>query len=86
MLKGVKENSLFKERQCNLFLNGKKYVELLNIDGLTFDEIDKIIKDIIMNIEYSPQNYTKMIQENYKLRKLLEEKNTFDLQNDITTC
>jgi len=71
----LKENPLFIERQRTLHLKGKKYVELLNIEDLTFVEIDKIIKDIILNIEYSPENYKKMIEENKQLRKLLDEKN-----------
>jgi len=73
--KSLKENSLFIERQRNLMLKGKKYVELLNIDGLTFVEIDKIIKDVIMNIEYSPENYKKILEKNKLLRKQLDEKN-----------
>ena len=71
----LKENPVFIERQCNLILKGKKYIELLNINGLTFAEIDKIIKDIIMNIEYSPENYNKIVEENNKLRKQLDERN-----------
>jgi hypothetical protein len=71
----LKENPVFIERQRTLHLKGKKYVELFNTDGLTFVQIDKIIKDIIMRIEYSPENYYKMVEENNKLRKLLDEKN-----------
>jgi hypothetical protein len=71
----LKENTVFMERQRNLSLKGKKYVELLNTDGLTFGEMDKIIKDIIMNIEYSPENYKKILEDNKQLRKQLDEKN-----------
>jgi hypothetical protein len=71
----LKENPVFIERQRTLNLKGKKYVELFNTDGLTFVQIDKIIKDIIMRIEYSPENYTKMVEENRQLRKKLDEKN-----------
>ena len=71
----LKENSIFMERQRTITIKNKKYVELLTIDGLAFAEMDKIIKDIIMNIEYSPENYKKILEENYLLKKQLEEKN-----------
>jgi len=71
----LKENPVFMERQRNLSLKGKKYVELLNTDDLSFAEIDKIIKDIIINIEYSRENYKKILEENKQLRKQLDEKN-----------
>jgi hypothetical protein len=35
--------------------------------------LDKTIKDIIVSIECTPENYTKIIEENKLLRKQLEE-------------
>ena len=78
----LKSHPLFMERQRNLNLKGKKYIEVLNINGITFTEIDKIIKDIIINIEYSPENYKKILEENKALRQNLEEKNE---NNNINT-
>jgi hypothetical protein len=71
----IKENKTFTERQRNITLGNKKYIELLNIEGITFIELDKIIKEIITNIEYSPENYIKMLEENKLLKKQLEQKN-----------
>ena len=69
----LKENKTFIERQRNIILKNKKYIELLNIEGLTFPELDKIIKDIITNIEFSPENYIKILEENKLLKKKIEE-------------
>jgi len=68
---------------CNLKrvikINDTNYTELLAIDKLSLEKIDKIIKEIIKNIEYSPENYLKLLEENKKLveenKKLLEGTN-----------
>lgn len=50
-----------------------KYTELLSINNLSFEKIDTIIKNIITTIEYSPENYIKILCENKEL------KNNFDI-------
>jgi len=45
----------------------------LSIDGITYNDLDKIIKDIIIGIEYSPENYKKILDENKLLRKQINE-------------
>jgi phage anti-repressor protein len=47
----IKEHPLFNERQRIITLKSKKYVELLNIQELSFDQLDKAIKNIITEIE-----------------------------------
>jgi len=76
----LKENSVFKERRRDLVIKGKKYVELLNVDGMELKNLDKIIKDIIVSVEYNPENYNKLLDENRMLKKKLEEK--ISMQND----
>jgi hypothetical protein len=71
----LKENETFTERQRNITLGNKKYIELLNIEGITFTELDKIIKEIITSIEYSPENYIKILEDNKLLKLQLEKKN-----------
>ena len=71
----IKENKTFTERQRNITLGNKKYIELLNIEGIPFTELDKIIKEIITSIEYSPENYIKILEENKLLKKQIEQKN-----------
>ena len=71
----IKDHILFKERQRTITLNSKKYIELLNIESLTLDELDKSIKEIIKGIEYSPENYVKLLEENKELKNKLERSN-----------
>jgi hypothetical protein len=75
----IKDNVFINERQRNIFIKNKKYIELLSIDGITYNDLDKIIKDIIIGIEYSPENYKKILDENKLLRKQLNE----DVFNNI---
>jgi phage anti-repressor protein len=75
----IKDNAFINERQRNIFIKNKKYIELLSIDGITYNDLDKIIKDIIIGIEYSPENYKKILDENKLLRKQLNE----DVFNNI---
>jgi len=69
----IKENQILNKRQRELTINNKKYIELLNIDGLSFTELDKIIQEIITSIEYTPENYEKLLNENKELKKKLNE-------------
>lgn len=71
----IKEHVLFIERQRTITLKNKKYVELLNIDGITFSDLDKTIKEIITSIEYSPENYIKILEHNKLLKTQLDDKN-----------
>ena len=71
----MKEHPLFKERQRNITLNSKKFIELLNINNLSLDDLDKSIKNIITHLEYSPENYIKLLEENRNLKMKLEKAN-----------
>ena len=79
----LKESKIFIERLRNLTLGNKKYIELLNIEGITFTYLDKTIKEIITGIEYSPENYIKILEENKILKKQLEEKNEANNTNNL---
>ena len=75
----MKEHPLFIERQRTINIkknsNVKKFIELLNIDGLALDDLDKTIKDIITSLEYSPENYIKLLEDNRTLKQSLEKAN-----------
>jgi len=79
----IKDNQFFNERIRTITLKNKKYIELLCIDSVTFTELDKIIKEIICSIEYSPENYIKILQENKHLKQQLEIKNDSNNVNDF---
>jgi hypothetical protein len=71
----IKKHALFVERNRPLFIKNKRYVEILSIEGIDFDTIDKTIRDIITSIEYSPSNYVRILDENNKLKQIIESKN-----------
>jgi DVNP family len=79
----IKDNQFFSERIRSITLKNKKYVELLCVDNITFSELDKIIKEIICSIEYSPENYIKILQENKLLKQQLEIKNDNNNINEV---
>ena len=69
----IKEHVLFIERHRTITIKNKKYIEIINADGLFVTTLDKTIKDIIVSIECTPENYTKIIEENKLLKKQLEQ-------------
>ena len=71
----IKEHVLFIERHQPITIKNKKFIEIINADGLLLSTLDKTIKDIIVSIECTPENYTKIIEENKLLRKQLEQLN-----------
>ena len=79
----IKQNTFFNERLRTITLKNKKYVELLCIENSNFNQLDKIIKEIITSIEYSPENYVKILQENIFLKKQLEIKNENNNSTDL---
>ena len=79
----IKECEFFSQRLRTITLKNKKYVELLCIDNASFSELDKIIKEIICSIEYSPENYVKILQENKHLKQQLHIKNEHNNLNDL---
>ena len=79
----IKEHSFFSQKQRTITLRDKKYVELLNIEGVNFSDIDNVIKDIITRIEYSPDNYIKLLAENKLLKEKIENIHKLNLTNDL---
>ena len=69
----MKEHPVLSVRQRTITINNKNYVELLNIDDLSFTELDKIIKSIISGIDFTAENYEKMLSENRALKAKLNE-------------
>ena len=83
----MKEHPLFKERQRTITIkfnsHSKKFIELLNINTLALDELDKTIKAIITNLEYSPENYIKILEENRSLKHALEKANHINNSDNL---
>ncbi len=79
----IKEHPIFIERHRTIAIKTKNYVEILNRDEISFTDLDKIIKDIIISIEYSPENYIKILEENISLKKQLDDKNETNNTNNL---
>lgn len=79
----IKTNPFFIERLRSMIIKNKNYIELLTIDGVTFTELDNMIKYIITSIEYSPANYIKILEDNKLLKKQLENQNEIKDVNKI---
>lgn len=69
----MKEHPLFTERQRTITIKSKNYIELLSMNGLTFTTLDKTINDIILITECNPDNFKKILDENKRLKKVIEE-------------
>ena len=69
----VKSHPGLNARTRSLSIYHKKYVELLNIEGLTFADLDKLFREIIADIEFSPTNYLKILEENKALKKQIAD-------------
>ena len=71
------ENALKQHEQLSKYkrvitINNKTHTELLSIrKELTLENLDKIIKSIILSIEYSVDNYKKLLLENDRMNKVI---------------
>ena len=79
----IKEHPIFIERHRTIAIKTKNYVEILNREEISFADLDKIIKDIIISIEYSPENYIKILEDNKSLRNQLDDKNETNNTNNL---
>jgi hypothetical protein len=64
----LKNNPVLKMMQRTLTINGKNQTELL-LNNLSTAEMDKLIQEIITNIEFNPENYKKILEDNDTLKK-----------------
>jgi hypothetical protein len=65
----IKTHNILKEKRRSITVNSKIYTELLIHDHTSFVELDAIIKEIIRSVEYSPENYKKILKENDHMNK-----------------
>jgi len=83
----IKKHPILSKHRRSIEIEGKNYTELLAIDILPLEEIDKIIQGIIKSLEFTPENYTKLLEENEKLRQMYNEKakTTKNIAEDFLT-
>ena len=56
---------------------------MLSINTLALDDLDKTIKSIINSLEYSPENYIKILEENRSLKQNLEKANHINNSDNL---
>ena len=66
---GIKTHITLSERRRSMKVNEVNQTELLLFDNFSFSALDEIIKGIIKSIEYSPENFVKLLEENSKIKK-----------------
>ena len=79
----MKEHPLFVERQRNITIKSKNYIELLSMNELTFTTLDKTIRDIIASNECNPENFKKLLEENKRLKKDIASHVHFNHMNEL---
>lgn len=65
----IKQHPILSIHRRHLFLNKINANEFLSRDGLTFEQLDTIIKNIISSIEFTPENYQKLLVQNEQFQK-----------------
>jgi phage anti-repressor protein len=65
----MKRHPLLSLLRRPLKLNDKCHTELLSFDSVSLNELDKIIKSVIADVEYNPDNYNRLLDENHRLKK-----------------
>jgi prophage antirepressor-like protein len=75
----IKQHKILKTKIRSKIINGKNRIELLAIDKFTLEEIDQMIKNIIIETEYNIENYNKLINKNSELENKIK-----NLQEEIT--
>jgi phage anti-repressor protein len=65
----MKYHPVLNQLRRSIKINDVRFTELIALNGLSYENFDIIIKDIIKKIEYSPENYTALLNENEKNQK-----------------
>ena len=68
----MKIHPVLMKQLRKLKIKKTEHNEILSIKTVPIDKIDEIIRVIIQNIEYTPENYTKLLEENDTLKKEIE--------------
>ena len=65
----IKNEPLLKSLRRTIIIKDTPQTELLCIENHTFEQIDQKIEEVIQSIEYNPENYNKLLQENAKIKR-----------------
>jgi len=76
----IKKHEILKKKRRNILIENINYTELLSTKDITFENLDKMIKDIIKENEYNIENYKLLIEKHEQL-----EYNFMKLENEMKT-
>jgi hypothetical protein len=65
----MKLHPTLQQHRRTIKIDDKNYNELISIQVLSYDQLDEIIRGLIQKIEYSPENYSRLLTENEQLKK-----------------
>jgi len=68
----MKNHPVLMKQLRKLKIKKIEHNEILSIKTVPIDKIDEIIRVIIQNIEYTPENYTKILEANDNLKREIE--------------
>ena len=69
----IKDHPLFIERQRTIMIKKHNFTELINMEGISESALDETIREIIRRIEYSPEKYLTLLEENKELKRMIGE-------------
>jgi prophage antirepressor-like protein len=67
----IKDHPLFIERQRTIMIKKHNFTELINMEGISDSVVDETIREIIRAIEYSPEKYLTLLEENKELKRMI---------------
>lgn len=67
----MKYHPILEKLRRSIKIKDTTVTELLELNDMSYENLDNIIKDIIKKIEYSSENYTALLIENEKLKKTI---------------
>ena len=65
----IKQHPLLRGNRRTVKINAINQTELLAMNQMSGEELDAIIQGIITSVEYSVENYRKLLEENHRLKK-----------------
>lgn len=75
----IKSHPILGSLRRSIEIKEKTHNELLSVENLSIHQLDNIINDIILQFEYNPENYKRLLEQNESIMQrniLLEEENT----------
>jgi hypothetical protein len=69
----MKQHPVFIENRRSLQIGNGNQTELFNTTTITCTELDRIIREIISQIEYSPATYSRILDEFYNMKNEMNE-------------